>query len=64
MHDALLIAMKIIKSNPELFAVPGKRLDLGFGDRILDIEAIDGGDIMVHRGERQLRMTDFPAREA
>ena len=62
MHDALAGIAHRIEPDPELLTVLAEHLHLLGRDRVLQrlVEA-DGGDVVVHGGDRQLRPPNGPA---
>lgn len=63
-NDALLVAGDVEQRDVEILAIGAQRLDLCLGDRVLDIEAVLGGDIVVHRGKGEVRPADLTSGEA
>ncbi|MNN18614.1 hypothetical protein D3C81_1318280 [compost metagenome] len=63
MDNALIDRVKIIQSNAEITTVLGQRVNLLFGNRIGNVKAIFGWNVMVHRSESQFRTAYLAAAE-
>ena len=61
--DSLVLACQIIERDAELAAILGKRIDLRFGNRILDVRPVDRRHVVIHRRKRQVSPTDLAPRK-